>query len=77
MKIEDFKKMLDSHDWYYYFSDDHGVWQRGEREVAQIKYVLKNGTDEMKKMYNKYHASYFNTPSFVTENNPYTAPYKV
>jgi hypothetical protein len=77
MKIEDFKKLLANHDWYYHFSDDHGVWQRGEREVAEIKFALKDASDEMKKMYNEYHARYFNTPSFVSEKYPYKAPYNI
>ena len=77
MKIEDFKKLLDNHDWFYNFSDDHSVWVRGERESAQIVGALKNGTDEMKKLYNEYHARIYNNPSFVTEKNPYTAPYSV
>jgi len=77
MKLQEFKKLLNNHDWFYHFSDDHGVWVRGETQVAQIVGALKNGTDEMKKLYNEYHARYFNTPSFVTEKNPYTPPYSV
>ena len=77
MTLEDFKKLLDSHDWFYHFSDDHSYWVAGERSSAQISYVLRNGTDDMKKLYNEYHARYFNTPSFVTADRPYTPPYKV
>ena len=77
MKIEDLKKLLDNHDWFYNFSDDHSVWVRGERESAQITGALENGTNELKKLYNEYYARYFNTPSFVTEKYPYTPPYSV
>ena len=77
MKLQDFKRLLENHDWFYHFSDDHGVWVRGERQVAEINHALKNGNDQMKKLYNEYHATYFNTPSFVTADRPYTPPYNV
>lgn len=77
MNLEDFKKLLDNHDWFYSFSDDHGVWQRGNKQVAEIESALANSTPEIKKLYNEYHARYFNTPSFVTEKYPYKAPYNV
>ena len=51
MKIEDLKKLLDNHDWFYNFSDDHSVWVRGERESAQITGALElqvyNNSDEV------------------------------
>jgi hypothetical protein len=75
MNLNEFTNLLKNHDWYYHFSDDHGVWSRGEREVARINAILKESTDEMKQVYNLYHARHFNTPSFVTEKNPYTKPY--
>ena len=77
MKLRDFKKLLDNHDWFYHFSDDHGVWVRGEHQVAEIRYALSNGNDEMKKLYNEYHSRNFNNPSFVDADRPYTPPYKV
>tara|TARA_R110000868_G_scaffold203167_1_gene450988 strand:+ start:401 stop:637 length:237 start_codon:yes stop_codon:yes gene_type:complete len=78
MKLQDFKKLLDNHDWFYNFSDDHGIWVRGERQVAEIHHVLlQNNNIEMKKLYNEYYARYFNTPSFVTAERPYTPPYSV
>jgi hypothetical protein len=77
MKLEDFKQLLENHDWYYGFSDDHSYWVRGERQSAEIYAALKNGTVEMKQLYNRYHANYFNMPSFVTPDNPYIPPYNV
>jgi hypothetical protein len=29
-------RLLASHDWYYDYSDDHGVWTRGTRERVVI-----------------------------------------
>lgn len=77
MTLENFKKLLDDHDWFYAFSDDHTYWIRGESQSREIFSALKTGTDEMKKLYNEYHANYFNTPSFVSSDRPYTPPYNV
>jgi len=29
-------EMLRKHDWYYQYSDDPGVWQRGTKQRAEI-----------------------------------------
>jgi hypothetical protein len=75
MTLDEFTTLVKNHDWYYNFSDDHGVWVRGERESAKIDAALKNGTDDMKRVYNDYHALHYNTPSFVTKDRPYVAPF--
>lgn len=79
LTLEQFKQMLDNHDWFYYFSDDHIVWVRGEKQSYEIHAALKDlsATNEMKKLYNEYHALYFNTPSFVSSDRPYTPPFNV
>ena len=42
---EEFETMLAKHDWYYNFSDDHGVWTRGEAEIAKIHHILETRPD--------------------------------
>jgi len=39
MKLTDFYDELSRHDWYYQFSDDYGVWQRGERDSARLTVI--------------------------------------
>ena len=77
MTLEQYKKELAHHDWYYYFSDDHGVWQRGESESSRIFGLAKDGNDDFKRAYNDSHKRHFDTPSFVTPDRPYTLPFKV
>ena len=75
--LDDLKKLLSTHDWFYYFSDDPRYYRAGEDSAQKIKMVMETATDDMKRLYNEYHARYFNTPSFVTEDRPYVAPYTV
>ena len=75
--LDDLKKLLNSHDWFFYFSDDPRYYSAGEDSANRIKMVMANATDDMKRYYNEYHASIFNTPSFVTTEHPYVAPYIV
>jgi hypothetical protein len=51
MTLEEYKKELQQHDWYYEFSDDHGVWQRGERASARLSRIAREGNEEFKKAY--------------------------
>lgn len=34
---EAYIKRLQSHDWYYEYSDDHSVWRRGQAERDQLR----------------------------------------
>jgi len=39
MTIKEYKDLLDHHDWYYEYSDDHSVWKAGcanESRLIQI-----------------------------------------
>ena len=47
MTLLEYYKMLDCHDWYYEFSDDFTVWQRGHRERKQIENVAKESDQHM------------------------------
>lgn len=75
MTIEEYKTQLEQHDWFYHFSDDHGVWVNGERESARIFSIAQNGNDDFKKAYNEAYAIRFNTPSFVYDNHLYIPPF--
>lgn len=42
------KRMLATHDWYFDYSDDHSVWQRGVDERKAIKALAKElGMEEV------------------------------
>jgi hypothetical protein len=41
---KEFSKQLKAHDWYYSYSDDHNVWERGKRQLQNIV-ALYNSTN--------------------------------
>ena len=51
------RKMLETHDWYYDYSDDHRYWTRGRDEARDIRALRESlnargvNTDEL---YAKY-----------------------
>lgn len=59
MNLEEFEVLLKNHDWYYDFSDDHRVWQRGKAKgleiVAARQELAAQGFDnQAEELYNKY-----------------------
>ncbi len=53
------ENMMQMHDWYYHFSDDHSVWKRGQAQASEIlvkaTYLRVNGKEEeVKALYDKY-----------------------
>ena len=41
VSLPDFWDMLNAHDWYYAYSDDHSVWQRGERASKKLEAIAQ------------------------------------
>lgn len=79
MTITEYRIALANHDWYYYFSDDHGVWSRGDATSKDLFNIAKSGGAEFQAAYNEQHAKHFNTESFYPKsgNNKYTPPFEV
>jgi len=50
---DDYKSLLAQHDWYYDYSDDHSVWQRGNRERDTL-YKYQDAVDPDYKIWNEY-----------------------
>jgi len=55
------ERLLQFHDWYYDYSDDHSVWQRGQREHDAINeeqrrliHEVKVPVEEILELTNKY-----------------------
>lgn len=49
MKRQDeYLKALRQHDWYYMYSDDHKVWQRGREAAARIEEMRRELDIEFK-----------------------------
>lgn len=49
--IETLKNLLNTHDWFYTFSDDPRVYSKGTQEITTIKNLAKQLGDEGIKMY--------------------------
>lgn len=59
--LTEFTNDLKSHDWFYDYSDDHSVWNRGRNERKQLQNVANTlvntkqaSADEVAKLWNTY-----------------------
>lgn len=50
--IEEYQLMLDNHDWYYDYSDDHRVWRKGSDSFHNLMAIAKNEGGEFKARFN-------------------------
>lgn len=69
MTKEEFFKRLEKHDWYYPFSDDFHVHNKGEADHAEIE-SLKKQSPVFEKMYDAFVAHYSSGSAFGTEKLP-------
>jgi hypothetical protein len=53
MNIEDFKKQLDNHDWYYQMSEDRDVYRQGKYKHDKLV-ELSETNPEFKKLFREY-----------------------
>lgn len=65
MTIDEYKKALNSHDWFYSFSDDGRVFRAGEQESKRLFGLAKNGGEDFQREYNKCYAKYFHGKQFA------------
>ena len=53
--VDKYVNMLQTHDWYYDYSDDHTQWQKGLEEMAKIREAYKALEPELAKaLWNQY-----------------------
>jgi hypothetical protein len=58
-RLADLAQALKHHDWYYEYSDDHGVWSRGNSRgqaiQSEIKYLNSLGLEaEVQALWDQY-----------------------
>lgn len=41
MDATEFFKLLESHDWYYQYSDDHRAWEKGSKESKRLQSIIQ------------------------------------
>jgi hypothetical protein len=56
--LVDYFKLLANLDWYYQFSDDHGVWQRG-LSANNLAHAIRLQSSVHTKMYDDWYAYMF------------------
>lgn len=66
LTIEEYFDMLGRHDWFYEYSDDHGVWQNGQATKVKLQSLAKTN-DQFAIMFADYN-SYINA---VISEGPY------
>jgi hypothetical protein len=62
-------------DWYYAYSDDFGVWRRGEAQFEAVRTFLKDAPVEYQRVYNTAHKRRFDNEHFTSSEYPYEPPY--
>jgi hypothetical protein len=55
MTVKEYFQKLQQHDWFYDYSDDHRVWQRGVNSRDEL-YRAFSIDEKFKVMYNDYYA---------------------
>jgi hypothetical protein len=53
LTIQDYKSMLDKHDWYYMMSEDANVYKKGSYSYAKVK-ELSYISDKHKELFKQY-----------------------
>jgi len=56
-EMEEYLKLLKSHDWTYEYSDDHRVWKRGSEQASKIR-ALGDKVDPDRELYKKHSPFY-------------------
>ena len=54
MQIEELQKLLEDHDFYYVYSDDGRVYDKGNASQDKIDVLVKDIGSEGKKMYQQF-----------------------
>lgn len=69
MDIAQYFNLLEAHDWFYEFSDDHSVWSRGHEEHNRLKSIA-NQSDLHERLYNAFIAYHSSGDAFGTAKLP-------
>mgnify|MGYP003154000696 CR=1 FL=1 len=54
MQIEELQRLLEAHDFYYVYSDDGKVYDKGKASQEKIDVLVKDIGSEGKKMYQQF-----------------------
>lgn len=69
MTLKEFYKELESHDWFYAFSDDHRYWSSGVQNYKRLEKIAEESPAHQK-LLKDYHEYIFSGPTFGTDDFP-------
>jgi len=68
-ELQNFYDKCQSFDWYFDWSDDGSVWDRGQKNYSLLK-IEAASSPEKKSIFDLWHLHMFSGPSFGTEKAP-------
>ncbi len=69
ISLLEFYKKLESHDWFYSYSDDHSAWRCGDAAESKLQLLAKQ-SPEHQALFNGFKKHMFSGPSWGTEKAP-------
>ena len=70
MNLTDFYDILNHHDWFYSYSDDHKVYIRGRNNETKLMIMAGEYGKEYKDLYDAFHYYYFTERIWSEETFP-------
>ena len=67
--LNEFYDILNSHDWYFNYSDDHRVWTRGNRALNRIRHIAAE-SGQHNKLFQDFQNHHFSGEAFNTPKQP-------
>lgn len=62
MTVDDYRKLLNQHDWLYMFSDDHSAWKAGEASRQRIENLALLSRDHAEAYFSARNAAHSMKP---------------
>jgi len=69
MSLQEFFDELEKHDWYYEYSDDQRVWDKGNTNSKRLSGISEE-SEEHKKLYKDYTNHMYSGETFEKEKIP-------
>jgi hypothetical protein len=69
MTLREYYKQLEQHDWYYEWSDDFRVWQRGRDDKTRLEEISKLSSKH-ESLFIEYTRHKFSGKPWGTEKSP-------
>lgn len=68
--ISEYYEALKAHDWFFEWSDDHGVYTRGREENKRLEAIAKEKGGGYQALWDGFIAHHFSGPAFNSDPKP-------